>query len=50
MNSLQTQQSLDLVFDDASSFDLNSEILQFTNLDDSIVIDPSQVYASFDLR
>jgi hypothetical protein len=50
MTSLQTQQSLDLEFDDTSSFDLNSEILQFTNLDDSIVIDPSQGYASFDLR
>ncbi|KAF2710976.1 aldehyde dehydrogenase-like protein [Pleomassaria siparia CBS 279.74] len=50
MNSLQTQQSLDLVFDDTSSFDLNSEILQFTNLDDSIVIDSSQPYSSFDMR
>lgn len=50
MTPLQTQQSLDLAFDDSASFDLNSEILQFTNLDDSIVIDPSQVYSSFDFR
>ena len=54
MTPLQTQQSLDLAFDDSSSFDLNSEILQFTNLDDSIVIDPSQassqVYSGFDFR
>ncbi|KAF2262883.1 aldehyde dehydrogenase [Lojkania enalia] len=50
MTPLQTQQSLDLAFDDSSSFDLNSEILQFTNLDDSIVIDPSQAYSSFDFR
>ncbi|KAF2655699.1 aldehyde dehydrogenase-like protein [Lophiostoma macrostomum CBS 122681] len=49
MTPLQTQQSLDLAFDDASSFDLNSEILHFTNLDDSIIIDPSQVYSGFDL-
>ncbi|KAF2878234.1 aldehyde dehydrogenase-like protein [Massariosphaeria phaeospora] len=50
MTPLQTQQSLDLAFDDSSSFDLNSEILQFTNLDDSIVIDPSQVYTNFNLQ
>ncbi|KAF2640662.1 aldehyde dehydrogenase-like protein [Massarina eburnea CBS 473.64] len=50
MNPLQTQQTLDLAFDDSASFDLNADILQFTNLDDSIVIDPSQVYSSFDFR
>lgn len=50
MTPLQTQQSLDLAFDDASSFDINSEILQFTNLDESIVIDPSHAYSSFDFR
>lgn len=47
---LQTQQSLDLAFDDTSSFDMNSEILQFTNLDDSIIIDPYREYNDFGLR
>lgn len=47
MTPLQTQQSLDLTFDDASAFDMNSEILAFTNLDDSIIIDPSQAYGQY---
>ncbi|KAF2463592.1 aldehyde dehydrogenase [Lindgomyces ingoldianus] len=50
MTPLQSQESLDLAFDDTSSFDLNSEILQFTNLDDSIILDPSHVFSSFDFR
>ncbi|KAL1601505.1 hypothetical protein SLS60_006420 [Paraconiothyrium brasiliense] len=50
MTPLQTQQSLDLAFDDSNYSDLNSEIMQLTNLDDSIVIDASQVYSSFDFR
>jgi aldehyde dehydrogenase (NAD+) len=50
MTPLQTQQSLDLAFDDASAFDLNAEILQFTNLDDSIIIDPSQVYHRYHMH
>jgi hypothetical protein len=50
MTALQTQQSLDLAFDDSSSFDMNSEILQFTNLDDSIIIDPYREYNDFGLR
>ncbi|KAF2280517.1 aldehyde dehydrogenase-like protein [Westerdykella ornata] len=47
MTPLQTQQSLDLAFDDMGAFELNSEMLQFTNLDDSIILDPSQVYPNF---
>jgi hypothetical protein len=47
MTPLQAQQSLDLTFDDSGAFDINSEILAFTNLDDSIVIDPTQVYRSY---
>jgi len=39
---LQTQQSLDLIFDDVSAFDINSETLAFTNLDESIIINPSR--------
>lgn len=50
MTPLQTQQSLDLTFDDAGAFDVNSEILAFTNLDDSIIIDPSRVYANYQLH
>jgi hypothetical protein len=42
MTPLQAQQSLDITFDDAGAFDVNSEIL-----DDSIIIDPSQVYGHF---
>ena len=44
MTPLQAQQSLDLVFDDSGAFDVNSELLAFTNLDDSIVIHPSHLY------
>ncbi|KAF1844823.1 aldehyde dehydrogenase-like protein [Cucurbitaria berberidis CBS 394.84] len=47
MTPLQVQQSLDLTFDDSGAFDMNSEILAFTNLDDSIIIDPSQVYGNY---
>ena len=43
MTPLQTQQSLDLAFDDSNYSELNSEFLQLTNLDDSIIIDASQV-------
>jgi aldehyde dehydrogenase (NAD+) len=50
MTPLQHQQSLDLAFDDAGSFDFNTEVLQFTNLDDSIIIDPYQQYNEFGLR
>jgi hypothetical protein len=50
MTPLQTQQSLDLSFDDSGAFDINSEILAFTNLDDSIVIDPMQVYRSYEVQ
>lgn len=46
MTPLQAQQSLDLTFDDSGAFDINSELLAFTNLDDSIVIDPSRAYAA----
>lgn len=45
MTPLQTQQSLDINFDDYGAFDLNSEVLAFTNLDESIVIDPSYAYS-----
>jgi hypothetical protein len=38
MTPLQTQQSLDITFDDSGAFDVNSELLAFTNLDDSIII------------
>ncbi|KAH9883016.1 hypothetical protein J1614_000383 [Plenodomus biglobosus] len=47
MTPLQTQQSLDLTFDDSGAFDINSEILAFTNLDESIVINPSQAYEGY---
>ena len=47
MTPLQSQQSLDLTFDDSGAFDINSEILAFTNLDDSIIIDPSQHYMNY---
>jgi hypothetical protein len=52
LTPLQTQQSLDLTFDDSGAFDINTEILAFTNLDDSIVIHPPhlQSFADFDLR
>jgi hypothetical protein len=50
MTPLQTQQSLDITFDDSGAFDMNSEILAFTNLDDSIIIDPSQVYGNYHLH
>lgn len=50
MTPLQTQQSLDLAFDDGNYSDLNSEILQLTSLDDSINIDASQAYSGFDFR
>ena len=50
MTPLQSQQSLDINFDDESSFDLDDEIMKFTNLDDSIMLDPSQAWASFDMR
>jgi hypothetical protein len=46
MTPLQTQQSLDIAFDDNSPFDM----MEFTSLDDSIVIDPSQVYTNYDYR
>jgi hypothetical protein len=49
MTPLQTQQSLDITFDDAGAFDTNSEILAFTNLDDSIIIDPSQAYRQYNM-
>lgn len=35
---LQAQQSLNLTFDDVGAFDIDSETLAFTNLDESIVI------------
>ena len=47
MTPLQSQQSLDLTFDDSGAFDMNSEILAFTNLDDSIIIDPSHAFANY---
>jgi hypothetical protein len=50
MTPLQTQQSLDITFDDAGAFDTNSEVFAFRNLDDSIVIDPSQAYGHFDMH
>jgi hypothetical protein len=50
MTPLQTQQSLDLAFDDTNYSDPTSEMLQLANLDDSIVIDASQAYPSFDFR
>lgn len=49
MTPLQAQQSLDLTFDDSSAFDINSDILAFTNLDDSIVIHPSH-YNTYQLH
>ncbi|KAH5036335.1 hypothetical protein HBI62_036200 [Parastagonospora nodorum] len=50
MTPLQSQQSLDITFDDAGAFDANSEILAFTNLDDSIIIDPMQYWAQFQMQ
>ncbi|KAF2178990.1 aldehyde dehydrogenase-like protein [Zopfia rhizophila CBS 207.26] len=50
MTPLQTEESLDLAFDDSSSFDLDSEIFHVTNLDESITINPSEAYSSFDFR
>ena len=50
MTPLQTQQTLDLTFDDVCSYDMNTDMLQFTTLDDSIVIDPSQAYPDFNFR
>ena len=50
MTPLQTQQSLDLAFDDSSYSDLNSDIMQMTSLDDSIIIDAQNVYSGFDFR
>jgi hypothetical protein len=47
MTPLQMQQSLDLNFDDSGAFDINSEILAFTSLDDSIIIDPSRTFQQF---
>ncbi|KAF2743010.1 hypothetical protein M011DRAFT_510361 [Sporormia fimetaria CBS 119925] len=48
MTPLQSQQSLDLACDDMSAFELSSELLQFTSLDESIVLDPSGGYAGFE--
>ena len=50
MTPLQSQQSLDITFDDAGAFDANSEILAFTNLDDSIISDPMQYWAQFQMQ
>jgi aldehyde dehydrogenase (NAD+) len=50
MTPLQTQQSLDLTFDDSGAYDINSELLAFTNLDDSIVIDPSHAYSHYGMH
>ena len=50
MTPLQTQQSLDLTFDDSGAYDINSELLAFTNLDDSIVIDPSHTYSHYGMH
>jgi hypothetical protein len=50
MTPLQTQQSLDLTFDDSGAFDISSEILAFTNLDDSIIIDPSHAYSHYGMH
>ncbi|EFQ87008.1 hypothetical protein PTT_17628 [Pyrenophora teres f. teres 0-1] len=50
MTPLQAQQSLDLTFDDSGAFDVNSEILAFTNLDESIVIDPVHAYPHFEMQ
>jgi hypothetical protein len=50
MTPLQTQQSLDLTFDDSGAFDINAEILAFTNLDESIIIDPSHAYPQYGLQ
>ncbi|KAL5427693.1 hypothetical protein PMIN04_001194 [Paraphaeosphaeria minitans] len=50
MTPLQTQQSLDLAFDDTNYSDLNSEMLQLTGLDDSIVLDANHPYSGFDFR
>ncbi|KAH6846736.1 aldehyde dehydrogenase [Alternaria alternata] len=50
MTPLQTQQSLDLRFDDSGAYDINSELLAFTNLDDSIVIDPSHAYSHYGMH
>ena len=41
------KQSLDVTFDDSGAFDINSEILAFTSLDESIVIDPSYAYMPY---
>lgn len=49
MNPLQSQQSLDLAFDDSGVFDVNSEIMAFMDLD-SIVIDPMQSYTNYALH
>jgi len=50
MTPLQAQQSLNLTFDDSGAFDINSEILAFTNLDESIVIDPVHAYSHFGIH
>ncbi|KAI4643448.1 uncharacterized protein J4E88_010472 [Alternaria novae-zelandiae] len=50
MTPLQTQQSLDLTFDDSGAYDINSELLAFTNLDDSIIIDPSQAFSNYGMH
>lgn len=50
MTPLQTQQSLDLTFDDGGAFDVNSETLAFTNLDESIVIDPSRAHINYGMH
>lgn len=50
MTPLQMQQSLDLNFDDSGAFDINTEILAFTNLNENIVIDPSRAYPQYRMQ
>lgn len=50
MTPLQMQQSLDLNFDDSGAFDINTEILAFTNLNENIIIDPSRAYPQYRMQ
>ncbi|KAL5121545.1 hypothetical protein ACEQ8H_000617 [Pleosporales sp. CAS-2024a] len=50
MTPLQTQQSLDITFDDSGALDANPGILAFTNLDESISMDPSQAWAHYQMH
>jgi aldehyde dehydrogenase (NAD+) len=50
MTPLQSQESLDITFDDCGTFDLDTEVAKFADMHDSIALDPAQIYASFDFR